>query len=359
VPPPGVEVAGKRCWTPLIAATVVAALALPAGAQTPSPAPSSSPSPDAGQVTQEAATRVKDDLVRLAGAYADQNARLNATEARMTQTRQDITHGLQAIASLEAQLRARSAAAYGARGVGFLQVLLDARSFADFSARYAALQRQSTADAGLIEQLRRKRAQLEADGEQLANEHAVEQEEAGVLREQAGRLTVSFSDAQQLAASLEGKLSPAEIAQLFRMGGSPAAGIVIPLAACPVAGPHFVNNDFGAPRSGGTRRHQGNDIMAPMGTPIVAPLAGTITTLQSGGLGGLAIFEQGAGNVEFYFAHEQEIDAHQGQQVAAGDRIGFVGNTGDAAGGPSHLHFEIHPGSGPAIDPYPSLSAVC
>jgi murein DD-endopeptidase MepM/ murein hydrolase activator NlpD len=180
------------------------------------------------------------------------------------------------------------------------------------------------------------------------------------LRDQGRQLTISFAEAQQLVTNLEGKLKAEQIAQLFRMGAAgDVHGLKIPLDACPVSGPHFVNNDFGAPRDGGARRHQGNDIMAPMGTTIVAPLPGTITLLQSGGRGGLAIFETGVGNVEFYFAHEQEITAHQGQEVSAGQEIGRVGNTGNAVGSAPHLHFEIHPGWGAAIDPYPSLSAVC
>jgi len=333
-----------------LAALAVAVTTLPAGAQ--------STSANLDQARQDAA-RAKSSFERLARAYADQNTKLNLTEEKMISTRLEITRGLEQKASLESQLRKRVRAAYQVGGLGFFQVLLNARSFQDFSVRYMALQRQSLSGEGIILQLRKKRAELETQERELSEQRSVEQEQAAGLRDQGRQLTISFAQAQELVANLEGKLKADQIAQLFRMGGDPGKGMRIPLDACPVNGPHFVNNDFGAPRDGGTRRHQGNDIMAPMGTPIVAPLSGTITLLQSGGLGGLAIFETGVGNVEFYFAHEQEISAHQGQEVKAGEEIGNVGNTGNAAGGAPHLHFEIHPAWGAAIDPYSSLSAVC
>jgi murein DD-endopeptidase MepM/ murein hydrolase activator NlpD len=332
------------------AVLAVAATAFPAGAQS-----TSARLDDARQQ----AGRVKKDIEHIARAYAAQTTALNQTETRMIRTRSDITRAEAQKISLEGQLRKRVRAAYQMGGLGFFQVLLDAKSFQEFSTRFMALQRQSLSDEGIILQLRRKRAELQAKQRQLQVERAVAANQAAQLQDQGRRLTITYGEANDLVAQLEGRLKSEEIAKLFRVGGPGGAGMRIPLDACPVLGPHFVNNDFGAPRGGGTRRHQGNDIMAPMGTPIVAPLTGTIALLQSGGLGGLAIFETGVGNVEFYFAHESEITARQGDTVKAGQEIGRVGDTGDATGGPPHLHFEIHPGWGSAIDPYASLSAVC
>jgi murein DD-endopeptidase MepM/ murein hydrolase activator NlpD len=340
-------------------AVLGAAAAMLAVATTAFPAGAQSATANLDQARQEAG-RVKSAFERLAQAYGDQNTKLNLTEERMIHTRAEITRGLAQKAALEAQLRKRARAAYGMGGLGLFQIMLDGRSFHDFSVRYMTLQRQSSSDEGIIVQLRRKRTELEAKQRQLSEERSTEAAQAAGLRDEGRQLTISFAEGQQLVANLEGKLKAEQIAQLFRMGAAgDVHGLKIPLAACPVSGLHFVNNDFGAPRDGGARRHQGNDIMASMGTPIVAPIAGTITLLQSGGRGGLAIFETGVGNVEFYFAHEQEITARQGQEVAAGQEIGRVGNTGNSAGGAPHLHFEIHPAWGAAIDPYPSLSAVC
>jgi murein DD-endopeptidase MepM/ murein hydrolase activator NlpD len=65
--------------------------------------------------------------------------------------------------------------------------------------------------------------------------------------------------------------------------------------------------------------------------------------------------------VSFYYAHLNDFVASNGQHVSSGQLIGHNGNTGDAAGGPDHVHFEIHPSwaGSAAIDPYPSLSRVC
>lgn len=124
---------------------------------------------------------------------------------------------------------------------------------------------------------------------------------------------------------------------------------------CPVAGPRAFSNDFGDPRSGG-RRHQGNDILAPYGTPVVAPVAGTVTH-RSGGIGGLAFWLAGRDGNTYYGAHLSRFGA--AGAVAAGTTIGYVGTSGNARGGPPHLHFEIHPGGGRATNPYPTLVRYC
>jgi murein DD-endopeptidase MepM/ murein hydrolase activator NlpD len=177
---------------------------------------------------------------------------------------------------------------------------------------------------------------------------------------QGSQLSVSLDQANELVRELQGRLRLEQIRALFNVGGGySGSGIVIPMMMCPVDGPHYVVNGFGAPRGGGTRRHQGNDIMSPRGTPVVAVVDGTLS-IRTGGLGGNSWLLQGGGAL-FYYAHLNDFSAGDGQFVHAGQLIGHVGNTGDAAGGPTHVHFEIHPGQGwtQAIDPYPSLSKVC
>jgi len=262
--------------------------------------------------------------------------------------------------SLRAQLSKRVRVQYEMGGLGMFDLLVNARSFDEFTTRYAALRSQSLADQELILQLRRKDAELHAKEKQLVGQRAVLRKEAGVLREQARKLTISFNEAQQLVHNLQGQLRAEQIAQLFRVGRRGAGGGgTVPMDACPVQGPHVVNNDYGAPRGGGTRRHQGNDIMAPMGTPVVAVVDGVVQQ-KTGGLGGNSYQLQGSAAL-YYYAHLNDFVAGDGASVKAGQLIGHNGNTGDAAGGPSHVHFEIHPGSGwgPSIDPHPSLMQVC
>jgi hypothetical protein len=137
-----------------------------------------------------------------------------------------------------------------------------------------------------------------------------------------------------------------------------AAGYVFP-----IYGPASTSDSFGAPRT--TTWHHGVDIFAPLGAPLLAVADGTLFRVGWNDVGGNRLWlRDGAGN-EFYYAHLSAFSplAQEGAQVKAGDVIGFVGTSGDAAGTPPHLHFEIHPrellwmGYDGAIDPYPYLTA--
>ena len=125
---------------------------------------------------------------------------------------------------------------------------------------------------------------------------------------------------------------------------------------CPVQGPHSFSNDWHQPRSGG-RLHQGNDILAPMGTPVVASVSGSVTGHHSR-LGGISYYLHGDDGNVYFGTHLRSLATVSGH-VAAGTVVGYVGNTGNASGGPAHLHFEIHPGGGGAVNPYPTLVKYC
>jgi len=126
---------------------------------------------------------------------------------------------------------------------------------------------------------------------------------------------------------------------------------------CPVQGSVSFTSSFGDPRNGHT--HQGVDMFAATGTPLVAVVSGSLV-FQSDTLGGLAAYVTGSDGTTYYYAHLNDY-VGGGRSVSGGELIGHVGNTGDAQGGASHLHFEIRPGgpNGAAIDPYPTLSAHC
>jgi murein DD-endopeptidase MepM/ murein hydrolase activator NlpD len=125
---------------------------------------------------------------------------------------------------------------------------------------------------------------------------------------------------------------------------------------CPVAGRRSFSDDYGDARSGG-RRHQGNDILAAYGTPLVAVTAGVVHTAYSSA-GGISIYLRGVDGVEYYYAHNSRNAASDGERVAAGEVIAYVGTTGNARGGPAHVHFERHPG-GRVVDPYSFLVRAC
>jgi murein DD-endopeptidase MepM/ murein hydrolase activator NlpD len=124
-------------------------------------------------------------------------------------------------------------------------------------------------------------------------------------------------------------------------------------AVCPVKGPVRIGQGWGAPRDGGRRRHQGIDLLAPAGTPLVAVASGHITRLSNldRGRGGISLWLRDARGTAYYYAHNQHNLAHLGQQVRAGQVIARVGATGNAHGGLPHLHFQIHPQGGPPVSP--------
>jgi murein DD-endopeptidase MepM/ murein hydrolase activator NlpD len=130
----------------------------------------------------------------------------------------------------------------------------------------------------------------------------------------------------------------------------------------PVAGPHTYGDGIGAPRNGHT--HQGQDVLAAEGTPVVAPLAGTILYRDyQAHSAGFYLVEHAVDGRDFFFAHCQKdtFTVPAGAAVSAGQQLCRVGHTGDARG--PHLHFEIWVGgwrvdAGSAfIDPLPDLRA--
>ena len=138
-------------------------------------------------------------------------------------------------------------------------------------------------------------------------------------------------------------------------GGAPVSGGM----ACPVGSPRSYSDTWGAPRSGG-RSHMGVDMLAPMRTPIYAFEAGTITRMYGSSLGGISLYMTGNSGNQYYYTHMSgyAAAASPGKRVSAGELIAYVGDSGNAAGIP-HLHFEVMPGGGSNVNPYPYVLRAC
>lgn len=140
-----------------------------------------------------------------------------------------------------------------------------------------------------------------------------------------------------------------------RRSAAAAAGAVFP-----IQGSFTYGDGFGAPRPGG-RRHQGQDMAADQGTPVVSPRPGTVTTrgYQGGGAGYYLVIADADNDLSYVFMHLEEgsLRVAEGDGVGRGERIANVGSTGSSTG--PHLHFEIWRGGwysgGAAIDPLPYL----
>lgn len=116
-----------------------------------------------------------------------------------------------------------------------------------------------------------------------------------------------------------------------------------------------LRDTWGAARSS-RRRHQGIDIFATRGTPIYSSTPAVVQRIRDSGLGGKAVWLLGPEGSRHYYAHlDQFAKIRVGQRLRAGDRIGTVGNTGNASGGRPHLHYELHLAGQGAVNPYPYL----
>lgn len=132
----------------------------------------------------------------------------------------------------------------------------------------------------------------------------------------------------------------------------PDAALLMPVAGVRVAD---VADTWGAPRGDG-RRHEGQDIFAPRGTPVLSAVAGIVTAVESTERGGTVVWVTGAGRRRYYYAHLDAVaeGLSVGDRVEVGTPLGSVGSSGNAAGTPPHLHFGLY-ASGGAVDPLPLL----
>ena len=162
------------------------------------------------------------------------------------------------------------------------------------------------------------------------------------VRRTPGRSTAALIDA--LRPMLELGLTPQEVA-------------IAGFGHFPVAGRADYTDDWLEPRFGPPfHLHQGTDIFADRGTPVRAPFPGVLR-FEDGGLGGKAAYVTQSDGTFYYMAH---LDSYSpkfknGSPVKQGDVVGFVGDTGNAQGGATHVHFEVHPRGGAAVDPKPLL----
>lgn len=114
---------------------------------------------------------------------------------------------------------------------------------------------------------------------------------------------------------------------------------------------------WGAQRDGGVRAHEGIDIKAPRGTPVVAVENGFITQTGTNNLGGKIVFLSASGSpYSIYYAHLDSQLVSVGQRVVRGDTLGLVGNTGNAITTAPHLHFGIYTRGSGAVDPLPFIN---
>lgn len=288
------------------------------------------------------------ELNRLATRIAATEAEIHEASVRERRLSRDIRALERRLRVLRGRLAERARQAYVLGPGTPILYLLTATSAADVATRIGFLEEMNRRDALLAAKV--------ADAE----------ERLTLARDRMTRL-----QAQLAYARARLRLDREELRRKLRASREAFAALrerkrevlweisrIHPFAVCPVQGPHAISDSFGiwverSEKRGGDHVHQGVDIAAPLGTPIVAPFDGYAVTANNR-MGGLAVKVFG-GFGYVYNAHLSRFGRLGA--VRKGDVIGYVGATGNALG--SHDHFEWHPGNGPAVDPYPFLMQVC
>jgi murein DD-endopeptidase MepM/ murein hydrolase activator NlpD len=266
--------------------------------------------------------------------------RISDSEARLSEVNQ--------------RLSERAVEMYRSGGADYMAVLFSADDFDEMLLRLEYVQRVSQQDADIISDVKTVKLELDAQRAELAALEEAQAEEAEALKKEADRIERELKAQQDEYDKLKKELAAAIAREKARTGTTTAKagpnGMVFP-----VRGPNYYNDTWGAARSGG-RTHKGTDIMASTGTPCVAVLSGTVRS-KSNSLGGKTIWLTADNGWAFYYAHLDSYAVTSGR-VTAGQVIGYVGSTGNASASAPHLHFEIHPNGGAAVNPYPYLRAM-
>jgi murein DD-endopeptidase MepM/ murein hydrolase activator NlpD len=297
--------------------------------------------------------------------YMETVNRLEGLEVEIAAIEREIVGHRERIADLRASARARAVLAYTQRGVELAALQVDRplerarreKLLAQANARdHAVIARLGVATETLAARERELRG-LRAEARDARDRLAVEQAE----------LDRRLQSAKQALAAFEERIRREEAARQERERARLAAqrsssardysnAYVATGLVCPIRGPVSFIDSWGFPRQT-TGWHQGVDLMSPRGPANVAVVAGE-AQMRSGSTSGLGVWLYGDdGNLYYYF----HLDAFEGgaRRVQQGEVVGYTGNTGDASGGATHTHFEIHPGGGPAVNPYPTVVQIC
>ena len=349
----------------LAVCVLAAAAPVPAGAQVGDPEVR-----EAQRELREARERVraKREKIRaiqeridaIATRISELRSSLDRTELGIRRARRAIEDLRARLAEIQREIDERSRYAFILGPATGLQMVLAADSYV-----------QLTRAIGLLEELSSRDAELAAELLRVQERITVRQAELQQLElRRIGFLFELDTRRHELREAFREQRDVLELLRERRDLARRRLSELRPFAVCPVDGPHAIADDFGAPRvdvievegkdgkvkrKERVRKHQGNDIFAPLGTEIVAPFDGVAVDARNR-LGGLAVKVIG----EFGYVYNAHLSRYgKLGPVETGDVIGYVGTTGNARGTSPHDHFEWHPGGGPAVDPNPFLLLVC
>jgi peptidoglycan LD-endopeptidase LytH len=312
-----------------------------------------------------AAQRAADDATR---RYEEARTRYEELGNQITALQDQIRVGKEEAAELRRLARKRAVEAYTGQAPADDSFLVTDGDPLDAVRREKLLEQTKRREDDAAERLSELTDQLDRQRRDVEAQRAAQAEALDALEAESGALQDELRAAQQAQARLEEELRKQQEAQAAaeearriareasgRSNADYGGSFVSTGIVCPIRGPVSFIDSWGFPRAQGS--HQGVDLMSPLGTPNVAVVSGNVE-FKSGGTSGLGARLYGDDGTLYYYFH---LSAYEGgpRHVGQGEVIGYVGNTGDASGGAPHTHFEVHPGGGAAVNPYPSVAAVC
>ena len=357
----------SRVVTLIVAAAILLVVAIPAGAITKAEVDEACSDSRAAQLEFEGAA---ERLGSNAADLDDMEHRIVALAASEVALRGEVIADEREIADTRDGVLERAVDLYMNQGSAFENLFLLSGSI-DKAITGAALVQtvaeSDVTDIGRLESLSADNDRRRGELDIILEERRSDEEE---LETRAVNLQNAFDsyEATKNALSVECRAANSEYQKQLAIerakaaarqngaaGGLPAAAT--PGFICPVAGTTWFSNDWGNPRSGG-RTHKGTDMFASFGTPVVAVANGTIRT-GNGGLGGLTVWVNSDYGVNYYYAHLQSIASgiSTGSRVSIGDKVGTVGDSGNARGGSPHNHFGFWVNGW--VNPYPTLARTC
>lgn len=299
---------------------------------------------------------MKKESERLAAEYSAALNQLESLKFTIAENKKRLEKAQEDYFRARQVLQGRLRSMYMLGDINAVEVLLEANSVGDMLSRYDYLRYLNEQDMAVFKEMKALRSEIAFRQRELEDQESRERQTVAALQQKQVELQSSLSAQEKLLASVN-----AEIKNLLdqmnsapRNGGGGGGGgnYVIGSFVFPVRGTYTYTNDWHAPRTG--HLHQGCDIFASTGTPCVAVVSGVASTGEGKNAGLYIRLAGDDGNV-YYYMHLDRFG--QTGRVAAGTVIGYVGDSGNAKGGPPHLHFEVHPGGGEAVNPYPILKA--
>ncbi len=291
--------------------------------------------------------RVLDIQARLAEATKRVDAAKDSLEALTNSGRQsqDDLANLHALRDrLAVSMRQRALRQYTGESARYLRLILEAKDLNVLRRRTDLISQAQRRDAALVQTYRQSARSLEEETAQFNAIKEARQFEIDQLVADQAALTKDFDSLSALLGALDAPVA--------------FEGFVFP-----VQPPYAYIDTYGADRMMGSafqHQHQGVDIFAREGTPVVATKRGVVYSIGVARLGGNRVWLKDVDGTCYYYAHLVSFASglYENKIVESGEVLGFVGTTGNAVGTPPHLHYEIHPQCGGPTNPTPILKAV-